>query len=261
MYGANVKITRNVTFVFVGALSVFILSAFSTYLILFFESISSLGRNLILSFLLPGLASVPLLVWICYLRGRVASLRHKVNYLATHDWLTGLPNRAAFSSIVECSGREKPGQAGAFLVVRAGLPTGNCSGNSCNAGIDAVRLTAAAIVSAVRSTDVVGRIGPDHFAIVLWGADREEARRIGCRISRDAGRIVVGAGAAERPLELGVRGCIFQGVPDLDALDEGACERFLEGAVEAVPSIRTKPVEVRDDYPGELTVEPQAIPA
>ncbi|MDN3721845.1 diguanylate cyclase [Roseibium salinum] len=78
---------------------------------------------------------------------------------------------------------------GAFLLIRANIPENRYAEYGFHASDEAVSLTAATIVSAVRSTDVVGRLGPDLFAVLLWGADEEEARIVGKRICENASHV------------------------------------------------------------------------
>ncbi|WP_428643906.1 GGDEF domain-containing protein [Roseibium sp.] len=209
------------------------------YLLFFSDSLSPFGRNMVLAVALPVLVGAPLLSWVIFLRRQVSALRRHSNYLATHDRLTGLPNGVAFSSLAErrkTLSADKNGSSGAFLIVRAGIPDNGVSQHGVSFGNDAVSLTAAAIVSAVRSTDLVGRIGPDLFAIFLWGATEEEARQVGRRIYEDCGAIQIEPGTASS-LDLRVGGILFEGHPDVDYLFREASGQFAGegGEVTATP--------------------------
>ena len=108
MNGDVLKVTSQIIFVVFGDFVSILISTALSYLILFSDNIDVVGRILVLAFLLPILVSVPLLCWVCYLREKTGSLRHQSNYFATHDWLTGLPNGDAFSSLVERKGEAEP---------------------------------------------------------------------------------------------------------------------------------------------------------
>ena len=104
-----------------------------------------------------------------YLSARIGlSHRHE----ATHDLLTGLPNRRMFFRQAEISlkGAESRGRQLAVLVVdldgfkeindRLGHAVGDL----------ALRHVAARLVSRRRSTDLVARLGGDEFVVLLGGA-------------------------------------------------------------------------------------------
>jgi len=106
-------------------------------------------------------------------------LRHE----ATHDSLTGLPNRRAFDSHV---GREIDSGAGFALVLcdMDNLKTLNDT-RGHEAGDEALQLLAAALQSQLRRSDEAYRVGGDEFAVILPAANRLDAERVVRRL-RDA---------------------------------------------------------------------------
>ncbi len=221
-----------------GTLAFLAVSVGLNYLLLFSDTLTPFGRNMVLAVMLPLLVCVPLLVWVSYLRGQVSSLRHQSNYFAAHDRLTGLPNGVAFSSIADrrknASGTQN-GNSGAFLIVRTNVSDGDVLKYGFRASDEAISLTAATIVSAVRSTDLVGRIGPDLFAIFLWGASEEEARQVGERIYRNAGAIQIEPGAGNGHLDLNLGGILFDGETDVDRLVRETSSQFVKSAGQQIP--------------------------
>jgi diguanylate cyclase (GGDEF)-like protein len=208
-------------FVGIGTLMCVLLSLGLNYLLLFSDTLTPFGRSMIVSVAVPVLVSLPLLTWMAFLRGEVAALRRQSMVLASRDRLTGLPDRNAFSSIVD---RRKPvteertATAGAFLIIRASVSRSSFPKFGLNISDDAINLTAAKIVSTVRSTDVVGRVGPDLFAILLWGASEEHAQDVAHRICEGAGVMHLGQDEDDALIDLYAGGIMFEGQPDVDQL-------------------------------------------
>lgn len=208
-------------FVGAGALMCVLLSLMLNYLLLFSDTLTPFGRSVIVAVVLPVLVSVPLLAWLVFLRREVSALRRQSTRLASRDRLTGLPNKNTFSSIVD---RRKPaveGQnapAGAFLIIRVSVAESSFPKFGINISDEAINLTAAKIVSTVRSTDVVGRVGPDLFALLLWGANEEHAQDVASRICESAGTMQVWQGEGEALIDFYAGGIMFEGQPDVDQL-------------------------------------------
>jgi diguanylate cyclase (GGDEF)-like protein len=99
-------------------------------------------------------------------------LRHE----ATHDTLTGLPNRRAFRRRLT---REIDAGRGFALVLcdMDNLKTVNDT-HGHEAGDRALQTLAGALRSELRRSDEAYRVGGDEFAVVLSGASRLEAERV-----------------------------------------------------------------------------------
>jgi diguanylate cyclase (GGDEF)-like protein len=118
---------------------------------------------------------------------QAALLRHE----ASHDALTGLPNRRAFMGRMM---REIDAGAGFALVLcdMDGLKRVNDT-HGHEAGDKALRALAAALRGQLRHSDTAYRVGGDEFAVVLPGASVEDAERVIGRL-RDAVAIVASFG-------------------------------------------------------------------
>jgi diguanylate cyclase (GGDEF)-like protein len=105
------------------------------------------------------------------LREREASLAHaeRVEYLAYHDGLTGLPNRSMFSkllsqSIIEARRYERT-LAVAFLDLDRFKQINDSLGHE--AGDQLLQEVAVRLRSCVRASDTVARLGGDEFVVLL----------------------------------------------------------------------------------------------
>jgi diguanylate cyclase (GGDEF)-like protein len=109
---------------------------------------------------------------------QAARLRHE----ATHDALTGLPNRRAFMGRMM---REIDTGAGFALLLcdMDGLKVVNDS-RGHEAGDKALRALAGALRSQLRHSDTAYRIGGDEFAVVLPGAGVADAEGVIARLRR-----------------------------------------------------------------------------
>lgn len=120
------------------------------------------------------------------------SLTERLHGLATHDGLTGCLNYQAFQEalVVECDRADRYQRP--ISVVIADLDGLKEINDTNGHGVGDVTLAgvAAAMQSGVRSTDIVGRIGGDEFAILLPETDTDEARRLIERIRAETRRIL-----------------------------------------------------------------------
>jgi diguanylate cyclase (GGDEF)-like protein len=98
----------------------------------------------------------------------------RMDYLAYHDSLTGLPNRSLFADrlaqALSAARREKRQAAVAYLDVQRFRLVNETFGRK--AGDELLHEIGARLRRAVRDQDTVGRIGADHFVIAVAGFDR-----------------------------------------------------------------------------------------
>jgi two-component system CheB/CheR fusion protein len=108
---------------------------------------------------------------------KVRESQQRIEYLATHDELTGLPNRALFNDRLHLAlaraerSRESIGvvfiDLDNFKVVNDTL--GHVTGDKL------LKQAALRLLDCVRSEDTVARLGGDEFVVLLETADRREA--------------------------------------------------------------------------------------
>jgi diguanylate cyclase len=130
---------------------------------------------------------VPLLLFVVvgvYQSARVGLVhRHE----ATHDLLTGLPNRRLFleqSALTLDSARVSGRSASILLIDLDGFKEINDRLGHAT-GDETLRVVAARLLRHRRATDVVARLGGDEFVVLLGGADAESAERVAWSILYD----------------------------------------------------------------------------
>ena len=147
--------------------------------------------------LLP-LFALPLLA--VYQAGRHAV---RLEHEATHDPLTGLPNRARFAGLVEeALVRHREGGPASVAVLTVGLSrfreTTDALGNDY--GELLLRRMGDRLAEGVAGADVAARLGSDEFALLAAApGGEEEARALAARVLHE---LQAPAGPGELPLEL-----------------------------------------------------------
>jgi len=107
-----------------------------------------------------------------------------LQYLATHDSLTGLPNRFLMSDrlsqLVERAKREMRPFAVLFVDVDNFKAVNDARGHA--AGDELLRSLAARLRATLRASDTIARIGGDEFVIIVDGVDGRGASEIGRKL-------------------------------------------------------------------------------
>lgn len=116
----------------------------------------------------------------------LTSANQELERLATHDALTGLPNRRAVVArlAAELASREGVQRRFACLIVDLDRFKEVNDDLGHAAGDDVLRTMARKIEAVLRPGDVVGRYGGDEFLVLLPGADLEAAEAVAGRIAR-----------------------------------------------------------------------------
>ncbi|BFH75907.1 EAL domain-containing protein [Thermus thermophilus] len=113
---------------------------------------------------------------------RRLELEGKLQYLAYHDPLTGLPNRLFFLEKLAQVLKERPESTALLYLDLDGLKLVNdLDGHA--AGDEVIRAVAARLRAALRPRDMVARQGGDEFLVLLQGLQHpEEAARVAERL-------------------------------------------------------------------------------
>ena len=101
-----------------------------------------------------------------------------IQYLANHDALTGLPNRARFSYLLglacEAARRDRRKFAVLFIDLDRFKIINDTLGHE--AGDSMLRAVAARLRGCVRAADVVARLGGDEFVVLLQDVGEPASR-------------------------------------------------------------------------------------
>jgi diguanylate cyclase (GGDEF)-like protein len=118
---------------------------------------------------------------VARLEAELAAMRARVAELETHaerDPLTSVMNRRGFERELTRAAAYVLRYGGNAALIYLDLdrfkPVNDCNGHA--AGDAVLKAVAAALVGAVRASDVVARIGGDEFAVLLWNLSAEAAR-------------------------------------------------------------------------------------
>ncbi len=125
--------------------------------------------------------------------------RRKIEFLATHDPLTGLLNRKAFVDAIgaACEGE----RLDRFALLLIDLDSFKSINDNLGhmAGDDVLKTTADRLRAIMRESDVAARIGGDEFAVLLSGVDEAAALDIAARISTALAQPLLIQNLAVRP--------------------------------------------------------------
>jgi diguanylate cyclase (GGDEF)-like protein/PAS domain S-box-containing protein len=91
--------------------------------------------------------------------------RERIEFLALHDPLTGLPNRAQFSDVLEATLKRGGAHAVLFIDLDGFKPINDSLGHE--AGDEALKAVASRLRHAVAADDFVARLGGDEFVAIL----------------------------------------------------------------------------------------------
>jgi diguanylate cyclase (GGDEF)-like protein len=130
-------------------------------------------KSMVCSVFLPTLLAGPLFTVISLKLHQAAELNRELRYAATHDGLTAILNRSAFTRIVADKLDEidrAEGGRGALLLVDADFFKLINDRWGHAAGDQALRQIAALLVEVTRAGDVLGRLGGEEFGVFLPGA-------------------------------------------------------------------------------------------
>jgi len=145
-------------------------------------------RAILTDVLLPVVLAVPLLLFFTSKLRELAIAHKKLTVFASTDSLTQVMNRAAFSTLVDAYLTEVRAKErrieGALLIIDADNFKSVNDRFGHDRGDEALVTIASSIKSAVRSPDLVGRLGGEEFGVFLPGADTDQAAIVAERIRK-----------------------------------------------------------------------------
>ncbi|WP_186407465.1 putative bifunctional diguanylate cyclase/phosphodiesterase [Candidatus Accumulibacter aalborgensis] len=108
---------------------------------------------------------------------KVRESQQRIEYLATHDELTGLPNRALFNDRLHLALARADRSRESIGVVFIDLDNFKMVNDTLGheTGDKLLRQAAVRLLDCVRGEDTVARLGGDEFVVLLVAADREQA--------------------------------------------------------------------------------------
>ncbi|MBW6468810.1 MAG: EAL domain-containing protein [Coriobacteriia bacterium] len=168
---------------------------------------------------LPDAVALCVVSDISEIRRREAQLA----FMATHDPLTGLPNRRMFDdALLRAMARARRGKPGALLMLDIDNLKSYNDALGHNQGDQALVNFALLLQTHVRAGDMLARVGGDEFGVVLDAATLDEAVEIGERMRSAAAEEPFVADA--RAFDLGLSGGIvsFDGSEEIHTLADAA---------------------------------------
>lgn len=139
-----------------------------------------------------------------------ARVKHEsdLNRMATTDALTGLPNRAAFLGRLDQELAAAPAGQRRGVVMMADLDRFKHINDTYGhaAGDDVLRFLSDIFQTALRKTDMAGRLGGEEFAVLMPGADERAAWQVAERIRAmlESSAIPTSAGAVNITVSIGM---------------------------------------------------------
>jgi diguanylate cyclase len=171
------------------------------------------GSDPINNLLIPLLIAPPFFFVLLNKMRQLAIAHRELLTIATTDSLTSLLNRRAFTEMVDSYlNRSKEAYApsnGALLVIDVDHFKVINDNFGHDTGDEALKLIANTIASAVRETDLVGRMGGEEFCVFLPGQSPERTRIAAERIRSAVSEAAFNARGRRHSLSVSVGGVVL----------------------------------------------------
>jgi diguanylate cyclase len=170
-------------------------------------------QGLAVSIVMPIALGGPMTFFLILRHEQLRHANQQLEYLAATDWLTTCLNRGAFTGrVTSLLDRNTTGAGeagGALLIVDADDFKSVNDRFGHDRGDEALRQIADAIRMAIRSTDVVGRLGGEEFGIFMTGADLAAADHVAERVRRAVSAIEFKPDGTAWPLSVSIGGAAY----------------------------------------------------
>jgi len=185
-------------------------------------------RSLLTDVFVPLIIAAPLLYYFSSKLRELAIAHHKLALLASTDSLTEVLNRGAFTTLVDAylDDVRDSEASGALLVIDVDYFKRINDSLGHDRGDEALRLIAGTIKDAVRSVDLVGRMGGEEFGVFLPGASPGRAESAAERIRQAISDANFLPDGERRPLSVSVGGATFSHQVQFSALYRAADQRL-----------------------------------
>lgn len=162
--------------------------------------------------------AVPLSILAHMQQTRIAQLRESLEHAETHDILTGSIKGQIFVSEIDRRAHLPAGERlqGAMLIVEAAHARSLHLRLGQGGGEEPVKLIADAIRSAVRSTDMIGRLDIHTFGVFLPTATENDAKAIGERIRKAVARVYMAPDGQD--LRISIAGVVCDRMASFDTM-------------------------------------------
>lgn len=167
-------------------------------------------QGLAVSIVTPIALGGPMTFFLLLKHEQLRHANHQLEHLATTDWLTTCLNRGAFTrAVTRYLDRRAEATGGALLIVDADDFKAVNDRFGHDSGDQALRQIADAIRHAIRSTDIVGRLGGEEFGIFMVGVDLAAADQIAERVRRAVAAIPFQPEGSQWPLSVSIGGAAY----------------------------------------------------
>ncbi|ODT48791.1 GGDEF domain-containing protein [Devosia sp. 63-57] len=190
-------------------------------------------RALVSAVFLPAIFAFPLFLYLGFRVRGLEMVNRRLSFIARTDSLTSCLNRGAFTARIEALLAEAPENfSGALLMIDADNFKAINDAYGHAMGDEALTIIARSIRAALRTGDLVGRMGGEEFAVFLPKVDERQAARIAERIRHCVNTADFNPEGRAHPLSVSVGGAAFEDRTSFSALFRIA-DRQLYGAKKA----------------------------
>lgn len=173
---------------------------------------SRIDQQRIVNVVAPVVIAFPVMYFLMGKLRELAIAHRRLEIYAATDALTGIMNRAAFSTLVEAyleDARQRRHGGGALLIVDVDHFKAINDRFGHDRGDEALIAMARAMRASVRSPDIVGRLGGEEFGVFLPGAGRPQAEAAGERLRRAVSALPFAPEGTQHRLSISVGGVVF----------------------------------------------------